>query len=51
MVSAGFRTNEALCLLSHHTLYLGPEGGRHVGLHRQSGIHAQETRRFQTEKD
>ena len=28
IVSAGFRTNEALCQLSYEVSYLGPEGGR-----------------------
>ena len=27
-ISAGFRTNEALCLLDYEALYLCPEGGR-----------------------
>ena len=38
-ISAGFRTNEALCKLSYEAPYLGPEGGR-PGMPTQAVRHA-----------
>jgi hypothetical protein len=40
--SAGIRTNEALCQLIYKAPYLGVKEVDSLGLHRQSGIHAQE---------